>query len=168
LTACGAAPGLRSEKDAPEACGGYPAIALYQLPYDTAQPRQVVQGNCGAHTNKGPDRYAYEFAMPVGTAVHAARSGTVRTVDAAGVVEIVHADLTWARYAALSVASVEVGDYVAAGSVIAQSGATGFVSQPLLRFEVMQLEDGAAESVPLAFTDAGTVVQPLTEGQSYP
>ncbi len=179
LAGCGVAPGLRAEKDAAEVCGGYPDIAVYELPWAPGQSHKLVQGNCGAHTNKGIHRFAYEFAMPVGTAVHAARAGTVTTVvqsNAEGssggtnYVRILHADNTFGVYQSLGFngATVATGDYVAAGQSIGVSGTTGFVSQPLLRFEVAQLEDGIEESMPFSFANSGSVSQPLKEGSTYP
>src|SRR5579884_4076416 len=54
---------------------------IYKLPYPGGLSFDVCQGNNhigGTHT--GAAAYAWDFCMPVGTAVTAARGGTVRAV----------------------------------------------------------------------------------------
>jgi murein DD-endopeptidase MepM/ murein hydrolase activator NlpD len=53
----------------------------YCLPFDSSVPRRVIQGNSEDHkfpwTHHGNMRFAYDFAMPIGTQVRASRGGMV-------------------------------------------------------------------------------------------
>lgn len=178
LTGCGTLPGLRIDKDEAESCGDYPAVALYQLPWNDGA-HTLLQGNCGGHTHKGVQKYAYDFAMPIGTTILAARAGTIEEVvvtnadgvlSATNYITIRHADGTLARYLHLTQngASVAAGDYVAIGQAIGQSGNSGLSTTPHLHFEVDQLTDGLLQTMPVSFSDAGTTTSPLAEGGSYP
>jgi murein DD-endopeptidase MepM/ murein hydrolase activator NlpD len=120
--------------------------------------------------------------MPVGTAIHAAREGTVINVAArhfrsglapenmqdANFVQVMHEDGTHAIYAHLQLDTVRVrpGQRVARGEYIANSGNTGFSSGPHLHFVVLRNVGLRSESVPLAFAGpGGSSVTPLS-GQS--
>ena len=97
------------------------------------------------------NRYALDFAADIGTAVVAARSGTVMQVESdfskaglkkeayggrANFVRIVHEDGTMALYAHLKTGGVlaRVGQQVQAGQQIGLSGNTGFTTGPHLHF----------------------------------
>jgi murein DD-endopeptidase MepM/ murein hydrolase activator NlpD len=158
------------------------ASVRYGLPFEARVPRRLTQGVGGdvavgamgvtstsGFSHKGDRKHAFDFAMPVGTPVLAARDGTViRVVDhfteggpqrsmmgKANVVLVQHADGTWASYAHVSPgALVKQGDAVKAGDVLAKSGNTGYSTAPHLHFEVMRLGDtGAPESVAIRFDD---------------
>lgn len=139
----------------------------------------VSQGFQGEETHKSPDsEYAIDISMPVGTAIHAARSGTVMDVeedfnrggtdlleygDKANHVRILHQDGTMALYAHLDLASVSVrpGARIRAGQMIARSGNTGFSSGPHLHFAIQQNTGMRLISVPFEFeTPDGPPVTP--------
>lgn len=52
----------------------------YGLPYDGRFPRMLLQGNGQDPTHKGIDHYAFDFALPEGAAILAARPGRVARV----------------------------------------------------------------------------------------
>lgn len=122
----------------------------YLLPYASGTKHQLIQGPGGSYSHRG--QQAYDFSMPEGTAVRAARAGVVVSVrsdsaaggpqerfrDQANFVEILHSDGTVAHYLHLQKDGVlvEAGERVQAGSPIGLSGATGFASRPHLHFEV--------------------------------
>ena len=97
--------------------------------------------------------YAIDFALLLGTPVLAARNGIVMEVidgnpdlggskatdlDNANLIRIVHDDDSMAVYGHLleGSATVKPGQWVAAGTVIAQSGNSGFSHGPHLHFAV--------------------------------
>jgi murein DD-endopeptidase MepM/ murein hydrolase activator NlpD len=154
----------------------------YRFPFDPSTPRQLAQGVGGdsvvglmgdismnRFSHKGAFRYAFDFRMPVGTPVLAARAGTVvRVVDhftrggpskslasRANIVIVLHDDGTFADYVHLSPnAAVKPGQRVAAGDRIGLSGNTGYTTGPHLHFDVQRvLADGERETVPIRFDD---------------
>jgi len=132
----------------------------------------ISQGFLGERTHLTPDsEYALDIAMPVGTAVHAARAGVVMDVeedfnkggtdkekfaDKANHVRILHKDGTMGLYAHLDLASVSVrpGSRIRAGQQIARSGNTGFSSGPHLHFAIQQNTGMKLISVPFKFRTA--------------
>jgi murein DD-endopeptidase MepM/ murein hydrolase activator NlpD len=147
--ACSSSP---SEPPAAKACGAYPAWqeSLYQLPYPVGTAHLLIQGNCSGGSHQDSLRFAYDFEMPIGTLLTAARAGTVIFVEEgfadgdpefwhSNVVQIEHGDGTTATYAHLTRdgALVEVGQRLAAGDPIALSGNTGYtLGVPHLHFDV--------------------------------
>lgn len=150
---------------------------LYGVPYAVGQRFLVSQAYPTAITHTEPySRYAIDFAMPEGTAVHAARAGTVVAIafrsfsggaeaanaPKANMVRIVHDDGTMATYAHLALDSVRVrpGDQVERGEFIASSGNTGFSTGPHLHFAVDRNVGFSLESIPVIFRGArGTPVR---------
>lgn len=145
---------------------------LYGVPYAVGQRFLVSQAYpIGITHTEEHSRYAVDFAMPEGTAVHAARAGTVVAIafrsfsggvseaDApkANLVRIVHDDGTMATYAHLALDSVRVrpGDRVERGEYIASSGNTGFSTGPHLHFAVDRNVGFSLESIPVLFHGAG-------------
>ena len=144
----------------------------YRAPFALAQRFQVTQAPPDAVTHIDPSsRNAIDIAMPVGTAVHAAREGVVinvaarhfrsglspQNMDEANFVQIMHDDGTYAIYAHLQLDTVRVktGQRVARGEFIANSGNTGFSSGPHLHFVVLHNVGLRSESVPVVFAGPG-------------
>lgn len=82
-----------------------------------------------------------DFAARTGTLVHAARAGTVVAAGWSGrygrAVVVRHPGGERTRYAHLSRIQTEVGQRVAAGTVIGRVGRTGNATGPHLHFEVI-------------------------------
>lgn len=157
---------------------------VYELPYEAGRSFRVTQGYHGSFSHTGPDEYAIDFKMPIGTPVHAARGGVVVKVkddsgvggpsrkyeECANVVLIQHSDNTVGIYAHLMQhgAKVKVGDVVKAGDLIALSGNTGFTSGPHLHFSVFKTRSGKERvSLPVKFQTADGVAMALAEGEIY-
>ena len=166
--------------------GGVPARVAYQLPYSPAERHELAQGYLGefSHNPGSQNEYAYDFAMPVGTTVCAAREGVVVGVrqdsDVGGpyptfrncgnYVIIRHRDGTYAEYLHLKKdgALVALGATVQAGQPIALSGATGFTSGPHLHFAVFRVLDGyKRETLPVFMQTKDGLRAHLTEGRDY-
>jgi hypothetical protein len=148
-------------------------------PFSASEAYSVSQGFEGESTHHTPDsQYAIDLAMPVGTAVHAVRNGTVMDIEEdfnrggnnydkyahkANHIRILHADGTMAVYAHLDLASVSVrpGARIRAGQKIARSGNTGFSSGPHLHFAIQQNSGMQIISLPFRFrTPEGTAITP--------
>jgi murein DD-endopeptidase MepM/ murein hydrolase activator NlpD len=157
---------------------------VYRLPYadDVAFP--VLQSYGSRLTHVGSERFTVDFAMPVGTPVHAARGGEVIAIEArqdracfqsgcgryANRVAIRHDDGTIGWYFHLAKASVlvNVGDRVRRGQLIASSGNTGYSNVPHLHFGVYaELGRGELQSIDVAFDTSGGVVRRLRPGGLY-
>lgn len=153
--------------------GGNPDNAQYLFPLKTGAV-QVEQGYGGEYShNDAQNRYAVDFAAPIGTQVLAARDGVVMQIEsdygAAGLdqeqyagranfIRIVHNDGSMAVYAHLAENGVQVrnAQRVRAGQVIGISGNTGFSSGPHLHFAVQVNRGMRLESIPFRmFTPRG-------------
>jgi murein DD-endopeptidase MepM/ murein hydrolase activator NlpD len=97
-------------------------------------------GNMWSHKHSGQD-----FAVPIGTNVMAAHSGTVVKAGPNGggdgpaygnAIVIKHGNGTYSQYAHLSRIDVHIGQTVSTGQHIALSGNTGNSSGPHLHFEI--------------------------------
>jgi murein DD-endopeptidase MepM/ murein hydrolase activator NlpD len=144
----------------------------YRAPFAPAQSFVVTQAapDTATHRDRG-SRFAIDIAMPVGTAVHAAREGLVINVahrfyrggatqevrDEANFVQVLHDDGTTAVYGHLQLDTVRVrpGQRVARGEYLANSGNTGFSSGPHLHFVVLRNAGMRSESVPVTFAGPG-------------
>ena len=138
----------------------------YRLPYpDTPEGFLLLQGVGGNFSHRGRNTWSFDWAMPEGTPVLAARGGTVEHVEMdhgnqggplrlrkANLLKIRHDDGTLGVYAHLSQDSARVreGDRVAVGTPIAASGNTGFSTEPHLHFHT---EDAEGRSIPISFFD---------------
>ena len=137
----------------PGSSNARPRDVLYLPPL--AQPdARVDQGVEGEFSHRDAEnRYALDFAVPVGTPVLAARDGVVMQVQdgyrghgldyahdggRANFVRILHDDGSMALYAHLAEggALVRVGERVEAGQRIGLSGNTGYSTAPHLHFAV--------------------------------
>jgi murein DD-endopeptidase MepM/ murein hydrolase activator NlpD len=129
-------------------CGGYPAwqTSDYVLPFPTGTAYVVYQGNCSLGGHHGGYLYSYDFLMPIGSPVTAARPGRVVATLSGfadgnqGIenwVKIQHADGTVAAYSHLHSVLVEIGTEVQAGDPIGLSGNSGQTGGvPHLHFHV--------------------------------
>jgi len=154
----------------------------YRAPFALAQSYTVAQAAPDQITHKDPgSRNAIDIAMPVGSAVHAAREGVVINVahkffrggttqemrDEANFVQILHDDGTTAVYAHLQLDTVRVrpGQHVQRGEYIANSGNTGYSSGPHLHFAVLRNAGLRSESLPVTFAGpGGASVAPRSRG----
>ncbi len=159
-------------------CDGYTDSqnSDYVLPYPAGMTFEVSQGNCSAVSHRGEQRYAYDFAMDIGSDIAAIREGVVTKVEESNEdgngcssgdnhIHIKHSDGSEAIYVHLTLngALAEVGDTVAQGEVIAKSGNTGCSSGAHLH---LQVELGGS-SIPLTFSNAQANPRGLVSGQSY-
>jgi murein DD-endopeptidase MepM/ murein hydrolase activator NlpD len=162
-------------------CDGYSdyTASPYVAPWETGTAHKVAQGNCGAASHYGSDKYAYDISMPIGSNIVAARAGTVYKVvedknDGNGCISgenhvyITHSDGTMAKYLHLTHngALVNEGAAVAQGQVIALSGNTGCSASPHLHFQV-DVSSNHRMSVPVTFSNVGENLRGLQEQKSY-
>lgn len=166
-------------------CGPAPAALepLYSLPFTVGDGYTLTQGNCGGASHTGRFSYAFDFAMPVGTPVVAARDGIVFSLradrpDGTGSVGdenfliVEHPDGEFSRYIHLRRAGVLVqrGDAVRRGDTIALSGHSGRSAFPHLHFDVAEAcRAGPCQTVPSAFTNADPPIpdarRPVSAGE---
>lgn len=149
----------------------------YNLPFPKGESHMLAQGNKSRYThNSRISKYAFDFAMPEGSYVSAARGGVVgyveedfkvggndsRLMKKSNRIMICHDDGTVAAYAHLQYqgALVKVGDPVFAGQVIGLSGNTGYSTFPHLHFTVLI----GGRSIPIRFRNEYTI---LYEGETY-
>ena len=155
----------------------------YRAPFATARSFPVTQAPPDAITHRDDvSRHAIDIAMPVGSAVHAARDGVVINVahrffrggtsqevrDEANFVQVLHDDGTTAVYAHLQMDTVRVrpGQRVSRGEYIANSGNTGFSSGPHLHFAVLRNAGFRSVSVPVSFAGPGGAAVVPRRGQA--
>ena len=141
---------------------------VYQYPYADGDYFPIVQGFGGGYSHSDASQYAVDFAMPIGTPIHAARSGIVidlvehqtrggasrKYAKFANYLVILHSDDTTGEYYHLRKNGVAViqGEHVTAGQIIGYSGNTGFSSLPHLHFAVYHAKPfGKYQSLPFAF-----------------
>ncbi|MFJ8166109.1 M23 family metallopeptidase [Streptomyces sp. NPDC096136] len=112
-------------------------------------------GTMWSHKHSGQD-----FAVPVGTAVHAASAGTVVKAGPNGggdgpaygnAIVIKHANNTYSQYAHLSKIQVKIGQKVSVDQQIALSGNTGNSSGPHLHFEIRTTPNYGSAINPVVF-----------------
>ncbi len=158
---------------------------VYLLPCEPGASARVTQGYNGSYSHSGPDQYAIDFKMGLGTPVHAARDGVVVKAkddsDAGGpnrkyetcanYILIQHPDRTMSNYAHLQKGGsrVRAGEKVKAGDLIGLSGNTGFTSGPHLHFSVFKTraDGGGRESIPVKFKTSDSEGLTLVEGHTY-
>jgi len=149
----------------------------YVLPYPVGDSYPLYQGNCTLGGHHGPFRYSYDFLMPIGAVVTAAREGIVFEVrtgseDGGGsdnLVKIQHEDGTIAAYSHIHDAMVEVGDRAEAGDPIAWSGNTGKTGgTPHLHFQVSTCSEPIhCGTLPVTFRNTEPNPTGLEHGQAY-
>ncbi|GJM22819.1 MAG: hypothetical protein DHS20C15_27340 [Planctomycetota bacterium] len=166
------------------------ASSAYVLPYPVGARHNVRQGNgnpTNTHNAKYNSTFAYDFEMPIGSEIVAARGGRVLAVveqfsdEQHGLADgnylaIDHGDGSFALYGHLTQngALVEVGEQVKAGQLIAHSGNSGLSQAPHLHFVVSQCPEGAplggpnCTSIPISFRNTrahprGLIGSPTSE-----
>jgi hypothetical protein len=84
LTGCGGGHGTNPVDQDCRTTAVYPdqTTSEYLLPWTVGETYQVGQGNCTefSHTTTNNQQFAYDFFMPIGTQIRAARRGTVAAV----------------------------------------------------------------------------------------
>jgi len=157
---------------------------LYALPYARGNTYLVLQGYGSRFSHTGLEAFAVDFDMPEGTAVHAARAGTVARVEEsntmgcwqdgcgryANYIVILHSDGTTGEYYHLqhNGALVDVGDHVERGQQIGLSGNTGHTTMPHLHFAVYRATEwGNTQSIPVQFQSADGVITKPRRGARY-
>ena len=168
-------------------------IGAYRYPWKAGDSYTVGQGNnnpSGSHN--GSQAWAFDFSLPAGTQVRAARAGTVEWLQETqtttynpnlpsvpgnmpfpkgslqnwgNAVRIRHAGgfTSWYFHLQANGVSVKVGDVVTQGQVIAVSGNTGRSSGPHLHFQVQADSENWGQSVPCTF---GPDCEQPTKGDS--
>ncbi len=128
------------------------STSLYILPWTIGETYLVTQGNCTnrSHRVQLNQQFAYDFNLPLGTIVRAARDGVVIVIEESypdgtkvpgeeNYVSIQHDDTTVARYIHLTSNGVNVnlGERVQRGQAIGISGNSGNSTGAHLHFDVM-------------------------------
>jgi len=165
-------------------CGPFPdwQSSPHVLPYPIGSSYYVSQSNCTNGGHQGPYKYSYDFAMPIGTPVTAARAGVVVDIRTkfrdgqhaereANWVKIRHADGTIAAYSHLTEngALVKIGEQVVAGRPIGLSGNTGNTGElPHLHFHLSSCSEPVdCGTLPVTFRNAGPNPDGLDEKRNY-
>jgi murein DD-endopeptidase MepM/ murein hydrolase activator NlpD len=155
----------------------------YRVPFAAGSTFTISQAYPTRVTHVTPDsQFAVDIALPDGTPIYAARDGTVINVhhdsfrgaalavmlDQANLIEILHDDGTIAVYAHLQWNSIRVriGQRVARGEYIANSGNTGFTTGPHLHFAVLRNSGAGDVSIPIQFAGIGGA--PVTPATNMP
>jgi murein DD-endopeptidase MepM/ murein hydrolase activator NlpD len=151
----------------PENLKNYPPQknSPYKLPWKHGISRLVAQGNRSFTSHRGLHQYAWDFVMPIGTEVLAARDGRVREVqdnhDGIGldsnIIVIDHSDGDCSGYAHIknNGALVHVGDSVKQGQPIALSGMVGQTWFPHLHFFVTNQNCTIAKAISFSEVPGG-------------
>jgi murein DD-endopeptidase MepM/ murein hydrolase activator NlpD len=157
---------------------------IYALPYAPDSSYRVLQGYGSRFSHNGREEFAVDFDMPVGTPVHAARSGIVARIEEsnskgcweddcgqyANFIVILHNDGTTGEYYHLDNDGVLVnaGDSVERGQKIALSGNTGHTTMPHLHFAVYRaVRWGRTQSIEVRFQGADGIIDRPRRGAHY-
>ena len=160
-------------------------VGAYRYPWAGGVSYNVTQGNnnpSGSHKPGDPQAFAFDFGLPAGTTIRAARGGTVEWVEESltgsyndtlpagpgnmpipngspqnwgNAVRIRHAGgfTSWYFHIQTSGVLVNVGDVVTQGQAIATSGNTGRSQGPHLHFQVQADSADWGQSVAHTFGD---------------
>jgi len=185
---CGSTP---TSPDSIEICTGFGEwqSSPYVLPYPAGASFFVDQGNCSPPGNghRGVTRFGYDFLMPIGTPIYAARGGIVTQVEEShfdgqvaatgfdNLIVIRHDDGTTTLYGHLTHdgAVVNIGDRVLQGMLVAYSGNTGNSgNKPHLHLSAASCDPWAlgtsnCPTLPMNFRNTDANSQGLERGRSY-
>lgn len=174
-----------------ESCTGFGdwQRSAFVLPYPPGTSYVVDQANCSGPGNghRGVTRFGYDFLMPIGTPIVAARGGVVIRSDDSHVdgqvaatgldnyLVIRHDDGTFALYGHFTREGVvvEAGMAVSAGVVVGYSGNTGNTgNKPHLHFSVstcdtFEFGTSACPTLPVNFRNADANPSGLLAGRGY-
>jgi len=167
-----------------ETCGPFPdwQTSPYVLPYPVGTTHFVSQANCSSGGHHGAYRYGYDFVMPIGTVVTAARAGVVAEIrmkfrdgqpgeGESNWVKIRHEDNTIAAYSHLTEhgALVAIGDRVEAGQPIGLSGNSGNTGGlPHLHFHLCPCSEPVdCGTLPVTFRNTAPNPGGLTGSRDY-
>lgn len=156
----------------------------YSLPYSINKKYPVIQGYFGNFSHSSPFQYSIDFKMPVGTPIHAARSGKVIEsishffaggrniihIRKANYIKILHKDGTIGFYAHLKNQGslVKKNEMILRGQLLGLSGCSGFCTVPHLHFEVfLPKGENKRQSLPITFQTKVGKIPYLKKGQSY-
>jgi murein DD-endopeptidase MepM/ murein hydrolase activator NlpD len=156
---------LYSAYTGPDDLRRYPsgAASAYRLPWVAGVRRLCIQSNRGIVSHRGREEFAFDFGMPVGSEVCAARGGVVIRVVAGNdghgpnspnnLIAIDHGDGTsgWYLHLQKNGSLVAVGDRISQGQPIARSGHVGRSLAPHLHFDVR--ETATNKTLPVSFSD---------------
>lgn len=153
---------------------------VYAVPFGGSAQRPLIQGYGGEGTHLGSMRFSFDFGMPRGTPVLAAREGVVlysqdgftegradpRLLERANLVVVAHRDGTMASYGHLAPGlAVAVGDSVREGQLLGLSGRTGFAGEPHLHFHVgLRMLGEPGRTIPIRMRNEDGEVIALAEG----
>ncbi len=146
-----------------------PSAFRVWLPFEARDTAFVSQGNNGRFTHQGASRFAFDFNIPIGTAVVAAAPGVVLQTqdrfdrsadmdpDQYNFVLIDHGNGVLTEYGHLRHHGTRVrpAQRVTQGELIGYSGDTGMSTGPHLHFAVV---DPSLQSLPACFLDVETGV----------
>lgn len=149
------------------------------LPFAVGDSARLIQGNNAPWGHSGAAAFAFDFVMPIGRGLTAARAGHVfategrhrdgnRTPGQENFVIIQHGDGSFGRYYHLTEggALVAVGAAVARGDTIGRSGNTGASAGPHLHFDVTGgCAEWGCQTIPIRFRNAGA--DSLVQGRTY-
>ena len=188
LTACGGSSSGGGATAEPVECTGFGdwQQSAYVLPYTVGEAYRVNQANCSGFGHSDFWLYGYDFDMPIGTVITAARSGMVaHAQDGArdgdrnrtNLITIEHDDGTVALYSHLTLNGVfvTIGQAVAAGDVIGLSGDTGNTGGlPHLHFSLHPCGalpglpgTGSCDSIPVNFRNTAANPTGLRSNVTY-
>ena len=166
-----------------------PAESPYCLPWNEDEAYEVSQSYCSPSGWSHHIRHAYDFLMPAGTEVRAARAGVVvelrehwpdedRTGGHENMVSLRHEDETISLYLHMEQDGVvvEMGDWVPRGGLLGYSGSSGDTQgiahlhfQVCLRSGMCSWKTGEY-TVPVSFSNAEGVLDSrggLAVGEEY-
>ena len=159
---------------------------IYSLPYAASVHCRIGQSYFGTFSHQAgtADQYAVDISMPEGTPILAARGGKIIAYrddsnqggispdykQCCNYINVKHDDGTYAAYVHLKYkgVAVQLGQQVAAGTLLGYSGATGWVTNPHLHFMVYRINAPAAlQTLPFRMRTPLGVVPQLLSGQTY-